>query len=180
MAPTSTMRAFRAARADVPRPEVYFMSGWGEWETLYFYIFLIQGDGISALVNTGPPRDLETLNIHWRAFAGERCHLIREPTETPEEILKSVGLVPSDITHILLTPLQLYTTANLMLFQNAQVCMMRHGWIEDIIARPPWLHVPREFCIPDETLNDLLFESKDRLRLLDNGEDAARAFTQAG
>jgi glyoxylase-like metal-dependent hydrolase (beta-lactamase superfamily II) len=171
MSPVYTVRAFRAARADVPRPEVFFMKGWGEWETLYFYIFLVQGEGITALINTGPPQDLEILNIHWRAFAGERCQLIREASETPEEILASVGLVPADITHVLLTPLQLYATANLMLFPNAQICMLRRGWIEDILARPPWLHVPREICISDETLNYLLFTSKDRLRLLDDEKD---------
>jgi glyoxylase-like metal-dependent hydrolase (beta-lactamase superfamily II) len=171
MSPVYTVRAFRAARADVPRPEVLFMKGWGEWEKLYFYIFLIQGEGITALINTGPPQDLEILNIHWRAFAGERCQLIREASETPKTILASVGLVPADITHVLLTPLQLYATANLMLFRNAQICMLRRGWIEDVMARPPWLHVPRELCISDETLNYLLFTSKDRLRLLDDEED---------
>jgi glyoxylase-like metal-dependent hydrolase (beta-lactamase superfamily II) len=171
VSPMYTVRAFRAARADVPRPEVFFMSGWGEWETLYFYVIVIQSEGINALINTGPPRDLEILNIHWRAFAGERCHLIRESRETPEEILKSAGLTPADITHVLLTPLQLYATANLMLFRNAQICMMRRGWIEDLMARPLWLHVPRELCISDETLNDLIFSSRDRVRLLDDEED---------
>lgn len=147
------------------------MSGWGKWETLYFYIFLIRGENVTALINSGPPQDLEILNTHWRAFAGDRCQLIREPSETVENILKSVRLAPADITHVLLTPIQLYTTANLMLFRSAQICMLRRGWIEDITARPPWLHVPRELCLSDETLKDLLFESRHRLRLLDDEED---------
>lgn len=171
MQQTYHVRAFRAARAEVPRPEVFFMSGWGEWETLHFYIFLVQGTTLNALINTGPPQDLEVLNAAWRSFAGPRCELIRESSETPLEILKSVGLVPDDITHVLLTPLQLYATGNLMLFRNAEICMLRRGWTEDIVARPPWLHVPRELCISDETLKYLLFEAKSRLRLLNDEED---------
>ena len=168
---TYTVQVFRAARADVPRPEVFFMCGWGEWETLFFYIVLIRGEGVNALINTGPPQDLEILNVGWRAFAGQRCQLLREPGEVPEEILRDAGLTPADITHVLLTPLQLYATANLALFPNAQVCMLRRGWTEDIVARPPWLHVPREFCISDEALKYLLFDAKDRMRLLEEGEE---------
>jgi glyoxylase-like metal-dependent hydrolase (beta-lactamase superfamily II) len=171
MTTTYTVQVFRAARADVPRPEVFFMSGWGEWETLFFYIVLISGEGVNALINTGPPRDLEILNVGWGQFAGPRCQLIREAGETTEEILESAGLGASDITHVLLTPLQLYATANLALFPNAQICMLRRGWTEDIMARPPWLHVSREFCISNETLQYLLFEAKNRMRLLEDGED---------
>lgn len=168
---TYAVRVFRAARADVPRPEVFWMSGWSEWETLHFYVVLIQGTGINALINTGPPKDLEVLNSRWRAFGGQRCQLIREETETPESILKTAGLTPADITHILLTPLQLYTTANLKLFRNAQICFLRRGWVEDVIARPPWLHVPREFCVADDVLHYLLFEAWHRVRLLDDEDD---------
>jgi hypothetical protein len=166
-----TVRVFRVARADVPRPEVFWMNGWGEWETLYFYTVLIQGPNVNALVNTGPPPNLEILNEGWREFAGSRCELIREDWETPEEILRGVGLQFADITHVLLTPLQLYATANIALFPNAQICMSRRGWIEDIVARLSWVHVPRQFCISDETLRYLLFDASHRLRLLESEDE---------
>jgi glyoxylase-like metal-dependent hydrolase (beta-lactamase superfamily II) len=171
MAAKYTVQVFRVARADVPRPEVFWMNGWGEWETLFFYIVLIRGNGINALVNTGPPADLEILNKGWRAFAGDRCQLIRKSNETPEAILRSVGMAPAEITHVLLTPLQLYATANLVLFPNAQICMLRRGWVEDITARKPWLHAPREYCISDEMMQYLLFDARSRVRLLDDEEE---------
>jgi glyoxylase-like metal-dependent hydrolase (beta-lactamase superfamily II) len=171
MPQTYTVQAFRAARAEVPRPEVFFMTGWGEWETLYFYVFLIRGENITALINTGPPQDLEILNAGWRAFAGPRCQLIREPAESIEEILRVASITAAEVTHILLTPLQLYATANISLFKNAQICILRCGWIDDVVARLPWLHVPRASCISDETLSYLLFEGQARLRLLEEGEE---------
>jgi hypothetical protein len=72
------------ARADVPRPEVFWMSGWGEWETLYFYIVLIRGGDIVALVNTRPPQDLDILNEHWHEFAGTRARELRDTRENVE------------------------------------------------------------------------------------------------
>lgn len=147
------------------------MTGWNEWETLYFYVVLVQGNGITALINTGPPQDLDPLNAAWIEFAGPRCQLIREDCETPEEILKRAGLAPADITHILLTPLQIYATANITLFPNAQICLSRRGWVEDVLAPVPWVHTPRRFCIADETIKYLLFEATHRMRLLDDEDE---------
>jgi glyoxylase-like metal-dependent hydrolase (beta-lactamase superfamily II) len=165
--PNYTVRVFRAARADVPRPEVFWMNGWGEWERLFFYMVLVQGPNVNAIVNTGPPPDLEILNKGWREFAGSRCELVREESETPQRILQSVDLQLSDITHVLLTPLQLYATANIALFPNAQICMSRRGWVEDVTARLPWLHPSRKYCISDEVLKYIFFEASHRLRLLE-------------
>ena len=161
-----TVRVLKMGQADVPRPEVYWMSGWGEWETLYFYMVLIQGGNITAIINTGLPHDLKDLNERWREFAGPRCELQREEGETPLEALQRAGVEPSQITHVLLTPLQLYATANIPMFANAKICVSRRGWIEDILVRPSWLHVPRKYCISDEVLKYLLFQANDRLVLL--------------
>lgn len=147
------------------------MSGWGEWEMLYFYVVLVRGEGVTAIVNTGPPHDLEILNRRWREFAGPRCELVREASENIEDTLHRAAIALADVTHVLLTPLQLYATANIALFPNAQICMSRRGWIEDIMARLPWIHVAREYSISDTTLEYLLFKANNRLRLLENEEE---------
>ena len=161
-----TVQVLKMGQADVPRPEVYWMTGWGEWETLYFYMVFIQSGDVKAIVNTGLPYDLQDLNARWKEFAGPRCELLRKEIETPVEALRHVGVEPHQITHVLLTPLQIYATANIPLFTNARICMSRRGWIEDILARPSWLHVPRRYCIADEVLKYLLFQASDRLILL--------------
>ncbi len=146
------------------------MHGWGEWETLYFYIGLIRGGGVTALVNTGPPHDLADLNAAWRQFAGPRCQMLRGPTETVDALLLRAGVRAEEVTHLLLTPLQLYATANIAMFPKAEICISRRGWIEDIVERLPWLHVPRDMCISRQTLAYLQGEARSRFRLLDAEE----------
>ncbi|MEO6964896.1 MAG: hypothetical protein ABI076_03240 [Acidobacteriaceae bacterium] len=174
-----TVQVLKVGQADVPRPEVYWMSGWGEWETLYFYMVLIRGNGITAIINTGPPNDLTDLNERWREFAGPRCEIQREEAEATVEVLRRAGVAPDQVTHVLLTPLQIYATANIPLFTNAKICMSRRGWIEDIVARPSWLHVPRKYCISDEVLEYLLFQGNDRLVLLEDEDEICPGITAA-
>jgi hypothetical protein len=164
------VNVLKLGQADVPGPEVYWMSHWGQWETLFFYMVVIRGPAVTAIINTGPPADLDVLNERWGAL-GDRCRLVRAERERPLEALASLGITPDQITHVLLTPLQLYATANLPLFPNAQFCFSKRGWIEDIMARPQWLHVPRELCISDDVLRYLLFEAWDRVRLLEDEDE---------
>ena len=73
--------------------------------------------------------------------------------------------------YLLLTPLQAYATANIPLFPKATIYISRRGWIEDIHA-PPWpMHVPRNFCIPDDVLIYLETEAWNRVRLLEDEEE---------
>lgn len=154
--------------AEVPGPEVYWMSHWDRWETLCFYMVVLRGEAGIAVINTGPPADLEPLNHAWRAFAGERCQMKRKAGEEPLTALARLGVHPEDVDAVLLTPLQAYATANIPLFKSAEVYCSRRGWVEEIVARKNSLHVPRELCVPDDVLGYLLFEARDRLRLLDD------------
>jgi len=49
------VRVLKMGQSDVPGPEVYWMSHWEQWLTLYFYMVVIRGGGKLAIVNTGPP-----------------------------------------------------------------------------------------------------------------------------
>jgi len=159
-------------QVDVPAPEVYWMSHWFEWETLYFYMVVIQGEGITAIINTGPPADLGELNKLWRAFAGERCQMLRNEGESPVEALSSIGLKAKDIQYILLTPLVCYADANVALFPNVKkVFISRKGWIEDFFAPPIPTHLPPKIFMPDSVVIYLTTEIFDRLHLVDQEEE---------
>ena len=75
------------------------------------------------------------------------------------------------MTHVLLTPLQAYATANIHLFPNAQICLSKRGWIEDFHAPKFPMHVPRDLRIPDEALRYLMFEGNEKLRLLEDEDE---------
>jgi hypothetical protein len=132
---------------------------------------VIQGEGRTVIINTGPPADLTMLNGVWKDFAGERAQMRREDSERPETALASLGISPDQVDLVLITPLQAYATANIHRFRNATICLSKRGWIEDYHV-PRWpMHIPRELRIPDEVIRYLQFESPEKLRLLDDEDE---------
>jgi glyoxylase-like metal-dependent hydrolase (beta-lactamase superfamily II) len=168
---TYSVRVVKMGQCDVPGPEVFWMSHWDQWFTLYFYMVVIQGGGKTAVINTGPPADLTALNEAWRHFAGERCQMRRRDEERPQAALAAVGVDPAAVDYVLISPLQAYATANVTLFPNARICLSKRGWIEDYHV-PKWpMHIPRELRIPDAVMTYLQFEAPDKLRLLDEEDE---------
>jgi glyoxylase-like metal-dependent hydrolase (beta-lactamase superfamily II) len=153
------------------------MDRWDDWETLYFWMVVVRGNGKTAIINTGPPADLGALNARWSGAFGERGKLAREESERPVAALALMGIKPEEVDYLLITPLQAYATANIQLFPNAQVCFSRRGWIEDFHAEKFSMHVPRELRIPDETLRYLMFEGSEKLRLLNDEDEIAPGIT---
>jgi glyoxylase-like metal-dependent hydrolase (beta-lactamase superfamily II) len=166
-----SVQAFRGGSFLVPGPEVYWMENWNQREELNIVLYLIRGGGHNILINTGPPQDLTVLNQAWLNFFGyPEAQITRTESELPQEILRSQGLTPDDISHVIVTPLQAYATANIPLFQKAAICISRRGWIEDFQAPYYHLHVPRHLRIPPEVNQYLQNEGWEKVRLLADEE----------
>ena len=162
------VQLLKMGQCDVMGPEVYWMSHWDDWVQLYFWTARIRGHGKTAIINTGPPADLTELNERWSSGFGERGKLVRQENEHPLNALATLGIKPEDVDYVLITPLQIYATANIQLFPNAQVCISKRGWIEDLHGEKFPMHVPRNLRISDETLSYLMFEGHERVRLLED------------
>jgi glyoxylase-like metal-dependent hydrolase (beta-lactamase superfamily II) len=147
------------------------MSAWQTWETLHFWMVVIRGGGKIAIINTGPPEDLTALNEAWKNAIDARSQMVRQGTERPENALARVGIKPSDVDYVLITPLQAYATGNIPLFVNAIVCISRRGWIEDFHAPKYEMHIPRKLRIPDHVLHYLDIEAPEKLRLLEDEDE---------
>lgn len=159
-------------RSEIPGPELFWMSGWDTWYPLLFQVVLIQGGGVTALVNTGPAADLGPLNKHWAAVLGERSAMRREPGEFVLDQLAARGVAAGDVTHVFLTPLQLYTVSNVAAFGSAQICLARRGWVHfHTTHQHP--HDDRATSIPDDVLVHLVTEAWPRVRLLDDEDEVA-------
>jgi glyoxylase-like metal-dependent hydrolase (beta-lactamase superfamily II) len=166
-----SVQAFNAGTFWVPGPEVYWMEAWNQREEMNLLIYLIRGEGHNILINTGPPQDLTAINKAWVGFFGyPEARIVRTEDQLPQNILRSQGLTPEDITTVIVTPLQAYATANIPMFRNATIAMSRRGWIEDFQAPYFHLHVPRHLRIPPEVNNYLQNEGWDRVRLLADEE----------
>ena len=167
-----SVQAFNAGTFWVPGPEVYWMEGWNQREEMNALIYLVRGGGHNILINTGPPRDLTVINKAWLDFFGyPEAQIARTEEQLPENILRSQGLTPDEITMVLVTPLQAYATANIPLFRNATIAISRKGWIEDFQAPYYHLHVPRHLRLPPDVNHYLQNEGWDKLRLLAEEEE---------
>jgi glyoxylase-like metal-dependent hydrolase (beta-lactamase superfamily II) len=148
------------------------MDCWDRREEMNTIVYLIRGDGKNILVNTGLPQDLTVLNQAWLDFFGfPEAQVTRAEEQLPQNILRSQGLTPEDICHVIVTPLQIYATANIPLFRNATVCISRRGWIEDFQAPFYHLHVPRHLRIPPDVNHYLQNEGWEKVRLLGDEEE---------
>jgi glyoxylase-like metal-dependent hydrolase (beta-lactamase superfamily II) len=167
-----SVQAFNGGTFWVPGPEVYWMEAWNQREEMNVLIYLVRGGGKNILINTGPPRDLTAINKAWLGFFGyTEAQIVRSDEQLPQNILKSQGLTPDDITHVIVTPLQAYATANIHLFRNAEIAISRKGWIEDFQAPYYHLHVPRHLRIPPEVNHYLQNEGWEKVRLLADEEE---------
>jgi hypothetical protein len=158
-------------RMELPGPEVFWMSGWDEWFDAAFWMVVARSAEHTVVVNTGPPADITELRAIWKQFhPSGRCDFRRGPQEQPLAALARLGVDPAAVTHVVLSPTVVYTVGNLRLFPNAQFVMSRRGWIEDVMAPPYPPHLPRHIFVPDDVLSFLLFEARDRILLIDDGE----------
>ncbi|MGH3097065.1 MAG: hypothetical protein ACRDMV_13845 [Streptosporangiales bacterium] len=166
------VRLLPVGRSEIPGPELFWMSGWQEWYPLTFQVALIQGPGVVALVNTGPADDLDLLNERWSQVLGERALMRRDEGERPLDHLDRLGIAPSQVTHVILTPLQLYTVGNVLAFDEAQICIAERGWVHfhTTHAHP---HDDRATSIPDDILVRLVTDAWPRVRLLADEDELA-------
>lgn len=156
----------------IPGPELFWMNDFGKWHPLVFQVVLIQGPGITAIVNTGPAADLEPMNAGWASFLGERARLNRGDGEFVLDQLERVGVAPEDVTHVILTPLQLYTVSNVLAFPNAQIALAERGWVH-FHTTHEHPHDNRGTSIPDEILVGLVTHAWPRVRLLQDDDEIA-------
>ncbi len=97
------------------------MSKWDTWLTLDFQAVLIKGDGIVALVNTGPAADLTAMNDGWSELPRRAGPVPPRAGRVHPGAAGGAGCAPEDVTHVILTPLQLYTVSNVLAFPNAAI-----------------------------------------------------------
>lgn len=169
---TNRLRMLPVGHSEIPGPELYWMSEWEHWFPLTFQVGLIQGPDVTALVNTGPAQDLDPMNRGWASFLGDRAKMTRNEGEFILDHLRALDIEPTDVTHVILTPLQLYSVSNVLAFPNAQICISKRGWVHfhTTHSHP---HDNRDTSIPANILTRLVTESWDRVRLLDDEEEIA-------
>lgn len=160
-------------RAEVPGPELFWMSDWDKWYPLSFNVGLIRGNGHTILVNTGAPDDLTDLNNRWTSLVGEKGRFLRAEHETVVARLEALGVAPADVTDLVVTPFQVYATAGIPLFPNARIHLSKRGWVHlHTTHRHP--HDDRWTSFSPEVLRYLVIDAWDRVHLLEDDDEICR------
>jgi glyoxylase-like metal-dependent hydrolase (beta-lactamase superfamily II) len=169
---TYKVTALRAGQFSIPGPELFWMSNWSDWFELELIVVLIQGNGVTALVNTGPPDDLTNLNELFVGAVGERGRITVDESRSVVKALAEAGVAPDDVTHVIVTPFQEYASGGIHRFPKAQVCLSRRGW-EHFHTTHDHPHDNRRWMFPSSTLASLVTERWSDVRLLDDEDEVA-------
>jgi hypothetical protein len=170
MSATHGLQMLKVGEGDVPGPELFWMAEWDAWHRLDFQVGVVRSDDVCGLINTGPADDLTAMNNLWTKVLGERGRMRRRSEWAILAQFERIGVALDEVTHIVLTPLQLYTVSNVPLFPNAEICLSRRGWIHyhTTHSHP---HDVRWNCIPPDLLVYLTVDAWDRVRLLDDEDE---------
>lgn len=166
------VRAFCVGRTEVPGPEVFWMAAWDEWCALSFNVVLIRGPGHTILVNTGPPADVAPIDRVWRSRLGDRAAFVRGEEDDLVRQLAGVGVGADEVTHVIVTPFQLYSTGGIPRFPRAQICLSRRGWVH-FHTTHEHPHDRRWSSFSPEVVAHLVTDAWDRVRLLEDEDEIA-------
>lgn len=160
----------KVGEGEVPGAEVFWMRRWQEWLPLCFQVGVVRRADCCVLINTGPADDLTPMNTQWASFLGARAAMRRQEAWKIDHQLSRLNIKLNEVTHIILTPLQLYTTSNVHKFPNAKIYMSKIGWLhwQSTHSHP---HDDRWHSIARPIFRYLTEEAWDRVHLLEVEEE---------
>lgn len=160
-----TIELARVGVQQAPGAEIYWMQNFDEWEPLTFTIMIVRGEGRTIVVNTGFEDEVGHLVDAWHRWH-PRADFTRSADERMPAVLERLNVDPVSVDTVILTPLGAYATGNVSLFPNAQICMLRRGWIR-LMAPEPDLPRPSPIgAFPRAELIHLITDAWPRVRLL--------------
>lgn len=154
----------------IPGPELFWMSHFDETFPLSFQVALLKTQDAVVLLNAGPQDNLETMNSHWALNLGAESAMKVSPDGDLVSQLSALGVSPSDVTHVVLSPFQLYSTGGLSHFSDAEVCLSRRGWVH-LLTTKHHPHDSKAHSINDATLVHLVTDGWEKLRFLEDEDE---------
>src|SRR5947209_9396165 len=153
-----------------PAVSIYWNDHLTDFCELHYYIAVLRSPRRVVVVNSGLPDDVTLFDAFVKSWHPECC-ISRSPDETTAAALTRLSIHPHDVETVILTPLTIYTTGQLRLFENARFAIGRRGWTDFWAPEPHAPKLPPDIAIARESRLYLAGEAFERVVLLDD-EDA--------
>ena len=162
-----SVQVLQVGRQELLGACIYYMERFDVWERFIFTMVVVRGNEKTIVINSGLPKDLSVLDPYWPIWPGERKIEVND-AEKPLNALAKVGVDPAEVDVLIISPLVYYATANIDLFPNAEICLLRRGWADFHSPTHRSLDPMRSMAIPDDILKHLVTDAWPRVRLLED------------
>lgn len=150
--------------------ELFWMTEFDRWYPVQLQVILIQGDGLNALINTAPPADMAKVKSEFPDKLWD--NLRQSDDETMTGALARAGLTPDDVTHLIITPFELYADGCMDMFSQAKICLSKVGWVH-FHTTHDHPHDDHARSFPRDMLAHLVTDGWHRVRLLEDEDEIA-------
>jgi N-acyl homoserine lactone hydrolase len=166
---TYSIKAVKYCEQNVPTPQMFFMSGWGEWMVADFFLFILRrDDGGVMLIDTGV-KDVDEIQPFVVAGVGHKGRFRMDmETQNIPLLLRKEGIDLADVEYVFISHLHYDHCSNAKLFPNAKFVVSRTGW--HLTLDPPVPAMVPDVLFPRDVLAYFAGEARDRLILVDDEE----------
>lgn len=163
--------ALKYCEQNVPGSQLFWQSHFDEWRDIAFYVFLVEGEGVRALIDCGI-RDPEVFNPGLRAERGERGICRMDVTKDGiEPLLGRQGLALGDIDYVFLTHFHYDHCSNVPVFPRARFVTLASGWERLRYYKSRYPRMIADPGYPHDVFHFLETTGKDRLILADPDQE---------
>ncbi len=178
LAMTYELKPVHVATLPVPGWECFFGVNDVDFHDLFFYVWIVRGDGLVGIIDTGLPVDRADREALQDACQSVDKRCVFSGIRSMHDVYQAEGVSPEDVDFLLITQTLTYYTGDLLrtFFPNAKVYMSRAGFMELLLDTPG--HPPRSFYFTAATwafLRELLIE--ERLFLVSEPTEIAPGIT---
>lgn len=166
---TYSIKPLKYATQRVPGPQAFLQSSWSDTVDFDFFVFLIQGEGMTAVVDCGMD-DPSGINSLLLAGLGPQ-YLIRARPDRADvaALLAEEGVRLEDVDYVALTHFHSDHVSNVALFPRARYLISSGGWAELERLRSEIPQMIADPVFPAASIDYIEEMLEERVDLVDDG-----------
>lgn len=146
-----SLRAYPVAEQRLPTWACLFGKNQTSWERLVFYVWVVQGGGITVVIDAGTPPSEHDFRVLSDACAQMAPECAMQRTQSLASVFNDAGIAADAVDILIITQPITYHTGGLLpdFFPRATVYLPRAGLLEFLLDNPG--HPPRDCYFTEDT-----------------------------